>query len=244
MSESVHTFALVLLGLFGVGGALIAVASVVSRKPKKLIGLYLLELAQVGAIVGPALLGSPWIELAYTALAAACTYELGHCLRRSGLSTWAAFAAAASVAGVSFGSLIVLARVHVAALLFCYVIIELNDTAAWALGSALGKKRVWPALSPNKTWVGLAAGASVCCSFPLVLRFLLPNLAPSVLVLSGLALFVLGTVGDGLASYAKRRAGLRVFSSLIPHQGGVLDLYDSLIFAAPFWLGFCAITLG
>jgi predicted CDP-diglyceride synthetase/phosphatidate cytidylyltransferase len=241
VNEAVQTFTLVLLGLFGVGGVLIAIASAFSRTPKKLLTLYGLELAQVGAIVGPALLGSPWIELGYALLAAACAFELGQCLQRSGVKTFAAFASAISVACVSFGALIVLARAHVAALLFCYVIIELNDTAAWALGSALGKKRVWPALSPNKTWVGLAAGAGVCCTFPLVLRFLLPSLTTGVLVLSGLGLFVLGTLGDGLASYAKRRAGLRVFSDLIPHQGGVLDLYDSLVFAAPFWLGFCAL---
>ncbi|MBN1424238.1 phosphatidate cytidylyltransferase [Candidatus Fermentibacteria bacterium] len=106
------------------------------------------------------------------------------------------------------------------------------DTAAYGIGSALGRHRMAPAISPRKSWEGAAAGLVAGLAAGAALRFLGPLPLPVGLLLGGLA----GTLGQGAdlaESLFKREAGVKDSSRLIPGHGGVLDRFDSLLVNIP-----------
>jgi phosphatidate cytidylyltransferase len=108
------------------------------------------------------------------------------------------------------------------------------DTAAYYAGSAFGRRRLAPRISPGKTWEGAIAGvvASIgaACLGPLWFYHRLP--LGHALGL-GLLLAISGIFGDLAESALKRAAGMKDSSRLVPGHGGVLDRIDSLLFAAP-----------
>jgi phosphatidate cytidylyltransferase len=112
------------------------------------------------------------------------------------------------------------------------------DTGAYFIGSALGRHRMAPSISPRKSWEGAVAGllASVGAAFAARAWFA-PFLSPRHCLELGALLGVLAQVGDLVESRMKREAGADDSSRLIPGHGGVLDRLDSLLFAVPatFW---------
>ncbi len=126
-----------------------------------------------------------------------------------------------------------------ARVLFALAVVFSCDTGAYAVGTLFGRHRLWPAVSPKKTWEGLAggliasAGVSALLAGPLV-----PGLGLARGALLGLAAGVASQLGDLVESRLKRVAGAKDAGGVIPGHGGVLDRLDSLIFAAPiFGLG-------
>ena len=119
-----------------------------------------------------------------------------------------------------------------------YIIVELNDSFAFIFGKSFGVGRILPGLSPNKTTVGLLAGftAALIVGWPLVwyLLALSPFQAFGLVVVIALG----GFFGDLLTSALKRRQGKKDFAPLSKDHGGALDIYDSLLMAAPFCLAF------
>lgn len=108
------------------------------------------------------------------------------------------------------------------------------DTAAYAVGSTLGRRRIFPRLSPKKTLEGTIAGvaASILAAWGCQ-AFFFPQSSPAQLLFLGLALGVAGIGGDLAESMIKRGSGTKDSGSLIPGHGGALDRVDSLIFNAP-----------
>lgn len=130
------------------------------------------------------------------------------------------------------------ALARTALVLFPMVVTWLCDTAAMAAGSAIGGPRLAPVLSPKKTWAGALGGAAAALVAAVALGVLV--LAPlgwalplPVLVAVGLAVGVLGQLGDVAESLFKREAGVKDSSALIPGHGGVLDRLDSLYYVIP-----------
>lgn len=118
--------------------------------------------------------------------------------------------------------------------LFLLLTIWLGDTAAYTIGSLLGKHPLAPRISPGKTWEG-AAGALLGNSLAaLTSQVLIPQvpLLPRVLLCCSLG--VAGQVGDLAESAMKRGAGTKESSELLPGHGGMLDRIDGVLFAAPF----------
>lgn len=116
------------------------------------------------------------------------------------------------------------------------------DIGAYFVGMSIGRRKLIPWLSPGKTWEGLIGGAlfSAACgagAATLSHRVGLPLLWWQG-ALSGLALGLAGQAGDLVESLLKRDAGLKDSSCLLPGFGGVLDIVDSPLLAAPvaFWL--------
>lgn len=114
----------------------------------------------------------------------------------------------------------------------------LGDTAAYFGGRALGRHRLAPRTSPNKTWEGAAAGfvagAAGAWLYVELTRPLVPwSVTASTVILFGAAIAVAGQVGDLFESRVKRDCGVKDSSSLIPGHGGVLDRMDSLLFVFP-----------
>jgi phosphatidate cytidylyltransferase len=128
-------------------------------------------------------------------------------------------------------------------LLFALVITWIGDTAAYFVGRSIGKHKMAPILSPNKTWEGAAAsmGGALLLGWLLSSRVNVPTL-----VILGLAAAgnVAGQVGDLLESAFKRSAGVKDSGSLLPGHGGALDRIDALILTIPvvwyYWIWFCS----
>jgi phosphatidate cytidylyltransferase len=112
------------------------------------------------------------------------------------------------------------------------------DTAAMFGGRAFGGRKLWPAVSPGKTWSGSIAGViAAIATVPLLNILVLERLGVALPLLEGLlfglVLGIIGQVGDLVESLFKREAGLKDSSALIPGHGGVLDRFDSLYFVLP-----------
>ncbi|PYO88866.1 MAG: hypothetical protein DMD58_11115 [Gemmatimonadetes bacterium] len=121
---------------------------------------------------------------------------------------------------------------------FPLVITWICDTAAMAAGTAVGGPKLAPILSPRKTRAGAAGGTLGGVITALALGKLVLNrqgwsFTPGQLLLFGLAVSIVGQIGDVAESLFKREAGLKDSSTLIPGHGGVLDRLDSLYFVIP-----------
>lgn len=144
--------------------------------------------------------------------------------------------------GIGFGALVAL-RVLPSGdgfrwLLFLFANLWIGDTAAYLAGSRIGGPRLSPVISPRKTISG--AMAQLVASIIIAVVFVLADWisAPaSLLLTAGVAIGVVGQIGDLFESVFKRAFGMKDFSSLIPGHGGVLDRFDSTLFAAPtLWI--------
>ena len=122
--------------------------------------------------------------------------------------------------------------------LFPLVITWVCDTAAMAAGTAVGGRKLAPVLSPHKTLAGAVGGTLGGVIAALALgKFVLNrygwSFTPGQLLLFGLAVSIVGQIGDVAESLFKREVGLKDSSTLIPGHGGVLDRLDSLYFVIP-----------
>jgi phosphatidate cytidylyltransferase len=122
-------------------------------------------------------------------------------------------------------------------LLYCLTIWG-GDSGAYYLGTRLGRHKLAPRVSPNKSWEGVLGGTVLTFFAVWFCRTVFPFAelqAWAGWVLAGL-LSVLAPLGDLVESLFKRDAGVKDSSDLIPGHGGFLDRTDSLFYAAPFVL--------
>lgn len=117
-------------------------------------------------------------------------------------------------------------------LIFLILVVWASDSAAYVAGRALGGPRLWPAVSPGKTWSGAAGGLLGAVLVGIVAHALWPGSAVQGALVAGL-LGLLAQAGDLLESALKRRFGVKDSSNLIPGHGGLLDRLDGLLAAAP-----------
>lgn len=120
------------------------------------------------------------------------------------------------------------------------IVVKMGDTGAYTCGRLFGRHKMTPLLSPGKTWEG-AAGGMV---FALLGSWLAFNLLPRAMgfelpqqpwnwVVFGIAVGIAGVIGDLAESLFKRDMGRKDSSTWMPGFGGLLDLLDSILFAAP-----------
>ena len=120
-------------------------------------------------------------------------------------------------------------------LLFLIMGTELNDAGAYLSGRLFGKHPLLSKISPRKTVEGALGSMVITAVFVFAMRPWLPNFTPYALLLSGLILWIGGTMGDLIISFVKRDLGVKDMGALIPGHGGLLDRCDSLIFTAPLF---------
>ncbi|HLL52044.1 MAG TPA: phosphatidate cytidylyltransferase [Myxococcaceae bacterium] len=109
-----------------------------------------------------------------------------------------------------------------------------NDTMAYFAGRFLGKHKLYPEVSPNKTWEGFAGGVVGAVGGLFIYKHLFGgDLTPVDCVLVGLAGSVLGPLGDLCESMIKRAHGVKDSGKIIPGHGGLLDRIDALLFNSP-----------
>ncbi|WP_223788697.1 phosphatidate cytidylyltransferase [Marinicella meishanensis] len=123
-------------------------------------------------------------------------------------------------------------------MLFLIMMTQLNDVCQYLFGKLLGRRKIIPAVSPNKTWAGFIGGlASVTALAGLVG----PILTPMDLQFSLMAGFIIGVsgfFGDVTISSVKRDLKIKDSGQLLPGHGGILDRIDSLMFTAPLFFHF------
>jgi len=119
-------------------------------------------------------------------------------------------------------------------LLYPIVVVQLSDVPQYVLGKTLGRHKIAPRVSPNKTWEGTLGGIAAATLIGTGLWWATPF---SPWAAAGIALIVnlAGFAGGLCMSAIKRDRGIKDFGRLIQGHGGVMDRSDSLCFAAPLF---------
>ena len=118
------------------------------------------------------------------------------------------------------------------AIAFLFAVVWVTDIAAYFAGRALGGPKLWPAVSPKKTWSGAIGGtlAGIVAAI-LTVKLLGVSVSPMLVLVAGL-LSVVAQAGDLLESAVKRHFGAKDAGSIIPGHGGVMDRLDGFLTAA------------
>lgn len=118
------------------------------------------------------------------------------------------------------------------AVYFIVFVVAATDVAAYFCGRLIGGPKLWPRVSPNKTWAGLLGGVAAAAFTGFIFAQLVPGSVASHLLLSGGALALVAQGGDLAESALKRHFGAKDSSGLIPGHGGFMDRVDGLGVAA------------
>ena len=116
-----------------------------------------------------------------------------------------------------------------------FVFLWMNDTGAYCVGSLIGRHKLFPRISPGKSWEGSIGGAVVVLAVAAAISIYIDNVMltlPQWLGL-GLVVVVFGTWGDLVESLFKRTLGIKDSGSILPGHGGMLDRFDSSLLAIP-----------
>ena len=118
------------------------------------------------------------------------------------------------------------------AVIFVIIIVIASDTAGFLSGRLMGGPKLWPRISPNKTWAGLIGALVASSIVGALFWFAVPDGSAVRLAAAGAMLSFVAQAGDLAESAIKRRFGAKDSSSLIPGHGGVMDRVDGLAAAA------------
>lgn len=137
-------------------------------------------------------------------------------------------------AGVSGAALVLLRRgdAGLVALIFLFAVVWMTDIAAYFVGRALGGPKLWPAVSPNKTWSGAIGGLAGGTVAGAATSFFAGFGLPLGVLAVAIAISVSGQAGDLAESAIKRHFGKKDSGHLIPGHGGLMDRADALVFGA------------
>ena len=109
-----------------------------------------------------------------------------------------------------------------------------NDTAAFVVGSQIGRRRLFPRISPKKTWEGSAGGLVVTLIVAFALSRFFHDLSPANWIVLALIVVLFGSFGDLVESMLKRSLDVKDSGNLLPGHGGILDRFDAFIFLLPY----------
>ncbi len=126
-------------------------------------------------------------------------------------------------------------RLSVPIIFYTYFLVTIFDGFSQLFGQLLGKTKLIPSISPNKTVEGLLGGALVTVLTSVLIRSVLELSVYQSLVV-GIGAVIFSFLGDLLASYGKRKLGIKDYSRWLPGHGGFLDRFDSFILAGFFAL--------
>lgn len=110
-----------------------------------------------------------------------------------------------------------------------------TDTAAYYVGTALGKRKIWPSISPKKSWMGSLGGLGACIIATTAMGLSFGHAALWAWILLGAALNVAAQMGDFFESALKRSLDVKDSGSILPGHGGLLDRVDSLLMVVPMY---------
>jgi phosphatidate cytidylyltransferase len=128
-----------------------------------------------------------------------------------------------------------------AVLMFIFVV-KSSDIGAYTFGKLFGKHKLSPRVSPKKTWEGLIGAAAVAATVSIAFALVFGIMQVWVAPVFGACMAVIGQLSDLAESMLKRDAQQKDSSNRVPGFGGILDVIDSLLFAAPAAYGFFRLT--
>lgn len=114
-----------------------------------------------------------------------------------------------------------------------FIIIWMYDSMAYVFGSWLGKHKICQRISPKKSWEGLIGGAVFAVITSVVISGIFEELSLTDWIVIALLIVSFGTSGDFFESKLKREAGVKDSGSILPGHGGMLDRFDTVLFAVP-----------
>lgn len=117
-----------------------------------------------------------------------------------------------------------------------FIFLWINDAGAYICGSLLGRHKLFPRISPGKSWEGSIGGAVFVLAAAYAISYFLDTdqmLAMPVWLGLGLVVVVFGTWGDLVESLFKRTLGIKDSGNILPGHGGMLDRFDSSLLAIP-----------
>ena len=119
-----------------------------------------------------------------------------------------------------------------------FIFLWVNDTGAYCVGSLLGRHKLFPRVSPGKSWEGSIGGVLLVVGAALILGWLENDESMGILnewqwAGLGLTVAVFGTWGDLVESLFKRTLGIKDSGNILPGHGGMLDRFDSSLLAIP-----------
>lgn len=133
--------------------------------------------------------------------------------------------------GFSFNNMIHIRNFDLNILIYLFLITIITDTFALLIGKYLGKHKLAPLISPNKTIEGLVGGSLIGTIVASLFYFFTISQTNIILIIIlTLFLSLIGQLGDLIKSSIKRCENIKDFSNLIPGHGGILDRFDSIIF--------------
>lgn len=137
---------------------------------------------------------------------------------------------------IGFIALAFLRRISLEMVLYLLVITVLTDTFAYFIGIKFGKHKLIPKVSPKKSIEGAIAGLIFGGAFGTVFAVVLNVFDFHIIfiILLSIAISIVSQSGDLIASKFKREQGIKDYSNIFPGHGGVLDRFDSTMFAAAF----------
>lgn len=139
-------------------------------------------------------------------------------------------------AGMGFHLMMQARAQSVWVILYALLIVWITDSGAYLIGRKLGRHKLAPHVSPNKTWEGSIGGSLVSVIVvglylafsPVKFAYGLP-----IMLLLTVVLSVGGQIGDLIESAFKRHYGVKDSGKILPGHGGILDRFDSLLFVLP-----------
>ena len=121
----------------------------------------------------------------------------------------------------------------------------LSDTGGYFAGKGFGKNKLYPRISPKKTWEGVFGGMALATVGMFVIRAVaLPSMGPLDCVILGTVVSGSGVIGDLSESMLKRSFDVKDAGNILPGHGGMLDRIDSVMFVAPLVFGYATWVMG
>ncbi len=107
------------------------------------------------------------------------------------------------------------------------------DTFAYLFGVTFGKHKIMPSISPKKSWEGFAGGFIFTIITAYIISEYISTLNLEIIIITSILLPFTATLGDFIASFYKRQAGVKDSGNLIPGHGGILDRMDAFMITIP-----------
>ncbi|WHQ79479.1 phosphatidate cytidylyltransferase [Ligilactobacillus animalis] len=139
-------------------------------------------------------------------------------------------------AGLGFRFMMIARAESLWMILYALLIVWITDSGAYLIGRKIGKNKLAPHISPNKTWEGSIGGSLSAVVIVGAYLYFVQGAFPysfSIMLLWTLVFSVGGQLGDLIESAFKRHYGVKDSGKILPGHGGILDRFDSLLFVLP-----------